>query len=96
MLDRCGPRPFHRHAPARGTRQLDKRPCAPLSRNARDTLTGRPSPSTGNTDRDCADALPQPRRKQNHGLVSDLDRRVDGVAFYASAGGRMDRSDARL
>ena len=49
------PRPAHyRHAPARGTRQLDKRPCAPLNKNARDTLMGGPSLSAGNTDRDCA------------------------------------------
>ena len=39
------PRPSHGStvAPARGTRQDDKRPCAPLNRNARDTLIGGPS-----------------------------------------------------
>ena len=48
------PRPSHGStvAPARGTRQGVNSPCAPDSRNARDTLTG--GPSSGNTDRDCA------------------------------------------
>ena len=42
VLDWCGlPRPAHyRHAPARGTCQLANSPCAPLNRNALDTLTG--------------------------------------------------------
>ena len=68
MLDWCGlPGPAHQtQAPARGLRQLDRSPCAPLNRNARLTLIGGPPPSesSGNTRRDCAVACQsQPARR---------------------------------
>ena len=62
-------------------RQDDKSPCAPDNRNARDTLTGLPF-AVGRKDgsRACAVSLIEPGGKEHDGLVSDLDRRVDGVA----------------